>query len=188
MSDFREIEHKLIVSGSTLESVNNLMRHLLLRRTTRAVYGYSRDVYYHTHKPDMFARIRERDGILQVTVKVEDQGDAFNRLEVDLNCTSSMEAAEAHHNALFGPAAGVIEKKYFVYWTAPKTTVCCYQCTVDGVERPEIILEIEGPAEAGVEELTKEVTEFYAKGADIARAPGSLYSMYLKAGRPSHTD
>lgn len=178
----REIESKLIISGSSLEHVNSLMAHFCNSSKTRSLYGYSKDTYWHTQIYKTFIRMRERDGIRQLTVKTEDKGNHFNRLEIDLDCTSNKELIAAFNVALFGRPAGVVEKKYYVYWLGEDNTICCYQCTIDGELKPEIVVEVEGKEEEEVKILTEDLTQFYGIGLDIKKASGSLYSMYLKKG------
>ncbi len=175
----REIETKLLVRESSLDSVNTLMNHFCSMKKTRMIYGYSKDTYWHTSMPSTFVRMRERDGIRQLTVKSEDKGSSFNRLEIDLDCTSPKELIREFNIALYGQPAGVVEKKYYAYWLGEDLTVCCYQCTVDGVEKPEIIIETEGKTEEEVNDATYKLFTFYELGAKIEQASGSLYSMYL---------
>lgn len=179
----REIETKYLIRGSTLESVNALMAHFCSSKKTRLIYGFSRDTYWHTSLPGTFVRMRERDGIRQLTVKVEDKGSSEDRLEIDLDCTSQKELISQFNTSLFGTSAGVVEKKYYVYWLE-ETTVCCYQCTVDGVEKSEIIIEVEGKTLEEVTDWTKKIVEFFRIGIEIEKAPGSLYTMYLADQNP----
>ncbi len=175
----REIEQKLIVKGSSLEDVNVLMRHFC-SKSTKSVYGYSKDTYWHTQIYKTFVRMRERDGIRQLTVKSEDRGDSLNRLEIDLDCTSPTSLISEFNKALFGRQAGVVEKKYYVYWLGEGLTICCYQCTVDGELKPEIVIEVEGETEEEVAAYSDKLIQFYSIGMTIEKASGSLYHMYLE--------
>ena len=93
----RECESKLLITGLTLDEANVMLRNLFEERTSKAIFGSSIDHYWRVRN-GVFARARERDGIIQLTVKAVDRGTNLDRVEADLNCTSNIDTVIVHHN------------------------------------------------------------------------------------------
>ena len=179
----REIETKLVVLDRSLQEVNEVLRGLYEGTATRSIFGSSTDTYWiiqEDHVRADFIRMRERDGIRQITVKGKDRGTNLNRLEIDIDSTSSVASITALLTAAHGPAAGTIGKTYYVYWPekSEHTTICCY--SVQGHDYPHTIVEVETISQDHMLELeTEVVAALRDKGMSVDRAPGSLFEMFI---------
>lgn len=180
----REIESKLLVEDLTLDEVNDKLADLLSKKKKRVLFGSSLDTYWQL--PDSaigdFVRVRERDGIRQITVKARDKCTTLNRLEIDLDSTSDVSTIHAFMMAAVGPKLGTIEKSYYVYWVGKHDTICCYTVKANGSDYHKVVLEIEASTMKKMLSLEKIVKKAF-KDNDIQRAPGSLYEMFLKKKR-----
>lgn len=181
----REIESKLLVHDTSLTQVNDVLATLFGEEKSRLLFGSSIDTYWTISDPDVdadFIRMRERDGIRQITVKGKDRGTNLDRLEVDVDSTSDVGKIARLLTAAHGRPAGRIGKTYYVYWLngeSEHTTVCAYSVDVeDGY--PHTVVEVETTSRDKMLALeAKVVEEFNRKGYSIARAPGSLYEMFI---------
>lgn len=183
----REIESKLIVYDRTLTQVNEVLNELYGEDKTRLLFGSSVDTYWIIKDQDVdadFIRMRERDGIRQITVKGKDKGTNLDRLEVDVDSTSEVSKITKLITSAFGRSVGRIGKTYYVYWlgSSEHTTVCCY--SVDVVDYPHTIVEVETTNRDHMLELEAQVIgAFRSRGMIIERAPGSLYEMFILGKR-----
>lgn len=146
--------------------------------------GSSLDTYWSV--PDSkaeadFLRVRERDGIRQITVKGKDRGDNINRIEVDIDSTSEVHKIHRLIRCVLGKPAGIICKQYRVWELESEyDTVCAYE-----VLRPEntlgVIVEVEARTEERMLGLEKAVVNYfeYKWGTKVVRAPGSLFEMFI---------
>lgn len=167
----------MITFGADLTRINSILGSEFEVDKKKLLFGSSADTYWSV-RPGVFARVRERDGILQLTVKSRDMGMDENRLEIDLNCTSSVEDAYEFMSTLYGLPAGVLKKTYYVYWLNKTDTVCCYQVTYP--EYQHVIIEVEAATMARMEELVARVK--FRLATEMVRhekAPGSLYDMFV---------
>lgn len=162
--------------------------------------GSSQDTYWSLAKGlgvrGDFIRMRERDGIRQITVKGEDRGTHLNRIEIDVDSTSPVSTITALLTAAHGEPTGILGKTYHVYWLAggtkedeEHTTVCCYELSFPGqvgelgnpLKYSHIIVEVETTSQKRMLALEERVlAAFRRSGKDISRAPGSLFTMFLK--------
>lgn len=181
----REIEVKLLVKNTSLDAANEVLASLFGKEKSRLIFGASLDTYWHVLgevKAD-FIRMRERDGIRQITVKGKDKGHNLNRLEIDIDSTSSVNDIAKLLTAAHGKPAGKIGKTYYVYWLGRSEyeTVCAYAVHIDGETYPHTVVEVETTSEERMQSVEKLVVcEFQARGMTIERAPGSLYEMFIK--------
>lgn len=160
---------------------------LLDGEVSRSIFGSSVDTYWTIQDPDVnadFIRMRERDGIRQITVKGKDRGSNLNRMEIDIDSTSSVELIERLLIAAHGKPAGTVGKTYYVYWLegeSQHTTVCCYSVLHRGSVDPNTVIEVETTSEAKMLEMeAKVIREFRRRDLSIERAPGSLFEMYIQ--------
>lgn len=182
----REIESKWLVHGLTLSEVRDILVEHLGHRITKSIFGSSVDTYWTVEDESVeadFIRMRERDGIRQITVKGRDRGSNLNRLEVDVDSTSEPAKISRLLTAAFGRSAGKVGKTYHVYWLegeSEHTTICCY--SVDGMDpdyKP-IVIEVETTSESNLMTLETQVLgELYRREIRVERAPGSLYEMFI---------
>lgn len=150
-------------------------------------FGTSRDVYWRTPSEGkaQFLRVRERDGIRQITVKGRDRPEAGNtdRLEVDIDSTSETFRIHRLVSAALGKPAGVIEKTYHVLELESEwDTVCVYEvtCPVQG----GTYIEVEAKTAERMLELEQKVVKGLSqRGVCAIRAPGSLFEMMIDAPR-----
>lgn len=183
----REIESKLIVYDQPLGVVNDVLASLYGLEKTKLLFGSSIDTYWTITDPDVdadFIRMRERDGIRQITVKGKDKGTNLDRLEVDVDSTSDVSKISKLLSSAFGKPAGRIGKTYYVYWLgrSEHTTVCCY--SLSEVDYTHTVVEVETTSRDYMLELETQVIEaFRAKEMKIERAPGSLYEMFILGRR-----
>lgn len=188
----REIESKLVVYDRSLSEVDQVLASLYGEGKTRLLFGSSVDTYWRIDNPDVeadFIRMRERDGIRQITVKGKDRGTNLDRLEVDVDSTSEVSKITRLLTAAFGKPAGKIGKTYYVYWpsTSEHTTVCCY--SLSEVDYPHIIVEVETTSRDKMLEMEAEVVSaFGEKGMRIERAPGSLFELFIHPGLISNAN
>lgn len=183
----REIESKLVVKGAaTLAEVNNLLDSIFGEHKTKLLFGSSVDTYWTITSSEVdadFIRMRERDGIRQITVKGKDKGTNLDRLEVDVDSTSDVSKISKLLTAAHGKPAGRIGKTYYVYWLGgfEHTTVCCY--SLSEVTCSHIFIEVETISMEKMLELeTRVLQSFTREGYDISRAPGSLYELFMNPG------
>lgn len=185
----REIESKLIVYDQPLGVVNDVLASLYGQEKTKLLFGSSTDTYWSITDPEVdadFIRMRERDGIRQITVKGKDKGTNLDRLEVDVDSTSEVSKISKLLSSAHGKPAGRIGKTYYVYWLGKSehTTVCCYSVQPDICEYPHTIVEVETTSRDYMLELETQVIEaFRIKEMKIERAPGSLYEMFILGRR-----
>lgn len=183
----REIESKLIVAGSTLSLVNSRLEELFGQEKSKLLFGSSVDTYWRIDNPDVdadFIRMRERDGIRQITVKGRDKGTNLDRLEVDVDSTSDVSKITKLLNSAFGKSAGRVGKTYYVYWLSEHTTICCYSITDVTPQYDNIVVEVETTSMEKMLELEARVlTAFRAADIVVERAPGSLYEMFILGRR-----
>lgn len=173
----REIELKLMVPG-TFEEVCSTLQLLLSDHQPIVRLGTSVDTYWHINNPDVdadFLRVRERDGIRQITVKGKDRGDNINRIEVDIDSTSETHRIHRLVRCALGKPAGVISKTYKVWELESEyDTVCAYQLSTPVTSG--VFIEVEARSEDRMRELERLVRVAYTEAAP---APGSLYEMFV---------
>lgn len=176
----REIEIKLAtVIG--LDHVHKVLGGEL--DISRSVYDSSTDTYWHLSSEVRgdFIRMRElgTEGRVQVTVKGKDKGSNLDRIEVELETTTSRTTVKNLLTASHGKAAGTVSKTYHVYWLTGEndhTNVSCY--SIDGTEGTYI--EIESTNLSKVIELEAKVREILGRnGIHVTEAKGSLYELYI---------
>ena len=178
----REIESKLLVGG-TYEFVCAGLDALLSDQQPIIRIGTSVDTYWSIDNPDVegqFLRVRERDGIRQVTVKGKDRGDNLNRIEVDIDSTSEVHKIHRLIRCTLGKPAGTVAKQYRVWELESEyDTVCAYV-----VSRPAndlgVIVEVEARSEERMLELERMVCQ---QLTHAVRAPGSLFEMLVERKR-----
>lgn len=129
-----------------------------------------------------FARMRERDGIRQLTVKGKDRGTNLDRIEIDIDCTSEPSKIIRFFTALLGKSVGKVGKTYYVYWITKSDhdTVCCYTVRDGENDHPNVFIEVEATSHEKMLDMEKRVIEkFTEMGIVVERAPGSLYEMFV---------
>lgn len=183
----REVKLQVTLPGAAgppgLVQVASYLKILLETEVQETRMGTSRDTYWHA-PPDApradFLRVRERDGIRQITVKGRDRPAAGNadRLEIDLDCTSPTFRIHRLVRALLGKPAGTVDKTYWVFeLESEHDTVCAYE--VAG--HPESVwVECEAKRTERVDELVEQTTKgLRACGLVVRPAEGSLYEMFV---------
>lgn len=184
----REIEVKLLVPG-TYEFVCTELNRLLDKEKPIIRVGSSLDTYWPVPDAEaQFLRVRERDGIRQITVKGKDRGDNLNRIEVDIDSTSETHRIHRLIRCVLGKPAGVIQKLYRVWELESEyDTVCAYEVT-QPTNTMGVIVEVEARTEERMLELEKTVIRYFGYGGlVVTRAPGSLYEMFIESGSRSST-
>jgi len=163
-----------------LLDVKGVLQRALGHEVQEVRMGTSKDTYWAApaRAKGQFARVRERDGIRQLTVKGQDRGGNEDRLEVDLDCTSPTFRIHRFMRALLGKPAGVIEKTYWVFeLESEHDTVCCYE--VLGHEG-EVFVECEAKTTARVHELVALVmSALVGEGLHVESAGGSLFELFV---------
>jgi len=178
----REIESKLEIIGYDLEQINYFLHHKFSPSVSKMLFGSSTDTYWTI--PDRraqadFFRVRERDGIRQITVKGKDKGLTTDRLEIDVDSTSSFETIYKLGCAMYGEPAGRIAKTYYVYWLNKTDTVCCYKLTEP--QDPRIFVEVEASSSSKMLDLEAKVLDLLSEQhIKCERSAGSLYEMFLE--------
>lgn len=179
----REIESKLLVEGMSFQDVCSNLGELLSDQGPVVRFGSSVDTYWHlpwlADKAGFF-RVRERDGIRQLTLKLKDKGDNLNRTEIDLDCISDVTKIHRFGRAMLGKAAGVIAKTYTVWELESEyDTVCAYQVTTPSFQ--PVVIEVEARSMERMLELESLVRSCLSDCIDVGveRAPGSLYEMFI---------
>jgi len=187
----REIETKYILNGADLNFVCNEFDRLLRTESPVRKWGSSRDHYYQVNDPNVgadFARIRERDGIRQLTVKGKDKGTNDDRIEIDLDSTSPLNKIQAFFTALLGKPLGIVSKSYYVWVMAASEhdTITAYVVDSDENLKNSVILEFEARTMDGVVKLENLVLDSLRQHANITieRAPGSLFEMAVTKEKP----
>lgn len=182
----REIEIKLIVR-TNLDNVNRILQGAFRNDISRTLFGSSIDTYWSLPEEGpqkgQFIRMRERDGIRQITVKGKDRGSNINRIEIDVDSTSDVQTITKLLTAAHGKPAGRVGKTYYVHWLegeSEHTNVCCYSIQpIDGVYQ-DTIIEVETINEDKLLALEAKVIEaFRRRDIHIERASGSLYEMFI---------
>ncbi len=183
----REIEIKLLVNCN-LEKASSVLLDSFSSTISRSLFGSSMDTYWSLPEggpqKGQFIRMRERDGIRQITVKGKDRGSNINRIEIDIDSTSDVSTITKLLTAAHGKPAGRIGKTYYVYWLEEEsehTNVCCYYVTGD----PQFtVIEVETTSEYKLLELEAKVLEaFNRRDISIERATGSLFEMYIQPNK-----
>ncbi len=181
----REIESKWLVKDTDLDTTRHALEDVLGTSITKSIFGSSVDTYW---VPDskaeaQFVRMRERDGIRQITVKSRDKGSNINRLEVDVDSTSEVSKITRLLGALFGKAAGKVSKSYYVYWDSEHehTNICAYTVLDGDTIYPHTIVELETTTMEKLDEMDKRIIPALRKrGLEVTRAPGSLFEMFVE--------
>lgn len=151
----------------------------------RMVYDTSTDTYWSLGNSVLgdFVRMRELTaGITQVTVKAKDRGDNLNRVERELDTSTSSHTVRSLLTAAHGRPTATVTKTYYVLWLPGETehtTVSCY--SIAGHENDGTYIEVESTNEVQVLGLEAKVIDlFRRKGLHIERAGGSLYELYVQ--------
>jgi hypothetical protein len=182
----REIEKKFTLTGADLNWVTMEIDKIMRAESHVRRFGSSNDTYFTVGDPNVvadFARVRERDGIRQLTVKGKDKGSNDDRVEIDIDCTSPTSTILKFFTALLGPTAGIVGKSYYVWETSASEydTVTAYTVDTDESLKNSVILEFEARTMAGVERLERLVLDSLRQHANIKveRAKGSLYELCI---------
>lgn len=180
----REIETKLLVGSSDLNQVRLLVEQMLGTEITRVVSGTSTDTYFRVPEDGNadFARLRDQDGTVILTLKKNDRDDLTNRIEEEITSSESPAKCLKWMRRLLGKESGVVTKTYWVYWTgvSEQDNISCY--SVEGYDK--IILEVESrDADVMRVMVDRVVGSLEDAGLGISPAPGSLYSMFILGQR-----
>lgn len=185
----REIEVKLLVPGD-LTTVCQELRYLLTGLLPIERIGSSTDTYWAVRDESVdgdFLRVRERDGIRQITVKGRDRvgldGELtnVNRIEVDIDSTSDTRKIHRLFRCILGKPAGIVSKRYTVWELESEyDTVCAYEVDTP-VNTLGVMVEVEARTEQRMLELEALVTGHFRTRHDtvVTRAPGSLFEMFI---------
>ena len=176
----REIETKLQCHDYTLTEIESLLRMYSAKEQTGFLAGTGTDYYWGIpRKSSAFYRVRERDGIRQLTYKEEDRGNSQDRFEGDLSCVSPLSDCIAIANKQYGEMRGTIFKFFYVHFfnDSKWDTICCYSVKVDGVEQEVVYVEVEGRDPEWIQDQVESLMNLIP---GLEPAPGSLWSMYFK--------
>lgn len=178
----REIESKYLLKGADLNWVCHEMDRLLQTKSSHRKWGNSTDAYW-TITKTKFSRVRERDGIRQITVKSKDQATGLDRVEIDIESTSSVEDIHAYQNEAHGPMSGVVNKSYYVWQVGASEydTITAYTVPDYDFLKDTVVLEFEARTLTKVEKLEKLALDSLRQRGNITieRAPGSLHEMLI---------
>lgn len=178
----REIEKKLYTEDLTLAQVAELLDQYALKyQSTNFLAGTGTDYYWDVpNRPDAFYRIRERDGVRQLTYKEEDRGDSFDRFEGDLSCFSPLQDCIEVAEKQYGSMKGQIFKFFYVHFfnNCKWDTVCCYTVKVNGQADNRVYVEVEGQDPVWV---MAHVSTLKSVIPGLKPAEGSLNTIYFKA-------
>lgn len=178
----REIETKLIVHGHTFAYVQQCLDMLLAPEKPIIRIGTSVDTYWPVPDPAapaQFLRVRERDGIRQITVKGKDRDTNTNRIEVDIDSTSEVHKIHRLVRCVLGKPAGTICKTYRVWELESEfDTVCAYEVTTPAF--PHVIVEVEARSQERMEELLDQV---YKALPMIEETGWSLFEKFIEGGK-----
>jgi len=192
----REIEIKMVVTsadGSYAKLTRRerikmfeSMKKLLPCSFGRTV-GFACDNYFHPPKGARadFCRIRQMGrGRAQFTIKYKDRGSNFNRVEKDLELSSSQVGQMASMlSDLCGSSAKVLWKQYYVaYYSGSKhNTLSLYWLPDDKEDRT--FIEIEGLTAKAVSKVKTILAQFLKKqGLRWIRERRSLFEIFVRDG------
>jgi len=179
----REIELKMLVPGTYTHICEELDR-ILSDEKPQIRTGSSLDTYWTIHDgraEAQFLRVRERDGIRQITAKGKDRGTNVNRIEVDIDSTSETHRIHRLLRCVLGKPAGVVQKVYKVWELESEyDTVCAYE-VLEPENKLGMVIEVEARTEERMREL-----EMLVRGAipGVQTAPGSLYELLIAKSVP----
>lgn len=175
----REIETKLEIRGRTYESVCLLLNALLADEKPIIRVGSSVDTYWPVHDPNapaQFLRVRERDGIRQITVKGKDRDTNTNRIEIDIDSTSEVFKIHRLIRTILGKPAGIVCKTYRVWELESEyDTVCAYEVTTPSY--PHVIVEVEARSEERMQQLLVSVRRALPSATETG---WSLYEKFIE--------
>ena len=187
----REIEVKMVVMHGqmpykSMSDINKVISIHYAQSRFKYIEGFSADTYWNKinnpHKVGFF-RIREmEDGTCQLTVKEQDKGNNYDRIEIDVGSYDSPEQAILLMTQLLGPSLGVIKKKYYVHILdsdhEEKPTISVYQIKGDN----RVFVEIEAHSSKEVERLKAEVTSILNSyfRVHLEVETNSLFSIFIK--------
>ena len=187
----REIEVKMVVVDgerpyNLMSGINKSISNHFSSLRLKYIEGFSADTYWNkvnnTDKIGFF-RIREmEDGSCQLTVKEQDKGNNYDRIEIDLMSHDKPKQAILLMTQLLGPHLGVIKKKYYVHVLdsdhEEKPTVSIYQIKGDN----RVFVEIEAHSVKEVERLKEEVAEIlkFSFGVHLEVETNSLFAIFIK--------
>jgi len=190
----REIEVKMVVMAGEkpynhIAGINNVISKHFSKSRFKYIEGFSADTYWNKinnpHKIGFF-RVREmEDGTCQLTVKEQDKGNNYDRVEIDVGSYDSPKQAILLMTQLLGPNLGVIKKKYYVHVLdsdhEEKPTVSVYQIKGDN----RVFVEIEAHSSKEVERLRAEVAEVlqWSFGVYLEVETNSLFSIFIKGAK-----
>ena len=190
----REIEVKMVVMKgqcplNDISDINRSISNHFSKSRLKYIEGFSADTYWNKinnpHKIGFF-RVREmEDGTCQLTVKEQDKGNNYDRVEIDVGSYDSPKQAILLMTQLLGPNLGVIKKKYYVHVLdsdhEEKPTVSVYQIKGDN----RVFVEIEAHSSNEVERLKEEVAEVLRLpfGVHLEVETNSLFSIFIKGAK-----
>jgi adenylate cyclase class IV len=176
----REIEIKLRVEGAkSIDQVSAKFGQFLdlNNAKVRVIENKSSDIYFKSpenSKAD-FVRVRYNpNGLSEMTVKSQDKGNNFDRVEIDLKILSA-EQGIALLTRLLGKPAGKITKRYRIYFLDHNdTNISIYQISGD----KSVFIEIEARTKSKVLALAKVIQVLLPWPCTTVTE--SLYSLYIK--------
>jgi hypothetical protein len=178
----REIESKLIVQSKSLARISSLLENTFDAEIANRTIGISTDRFWKAPEESTadFVRLRGMDVVSQVTVKGRDREDNLNRMEIEFLSHSNPKDLAALFTALLGKSLGSLSKEYHVFFLEnAHTTVSVYTVQVEP-EFEQVIVEVEARTMERMLELEKKVLDaLKEKEIEVARAPGSLYQMFI---------
>lgn len=185
----RELETKTFLKGVTLSQVVETVRKFsqTLDTAVEEIHGSSHDTYYHGTRPRQFARIRQKDGIAQLTVKREDLEEFTDRIEVDILSTDRLDQLQEFMGELLDNPIGEIQKSYWVFDIRGHyglRNISPYEYSVNG-EYQGCVIEVEGWNRASVLAMRDSVLAYLflnLPGISATESDKSLYGKHFAKG------
>lgn len=176
----REIEAKFKIVGWTLEDLfKDIMGIGFVDHVKSLVVCNTKDVYFPAPGGVDIIRLRDSWGLdnegfskqlKEITVKVKDQGNNFNRLEENIKIDDSSPAFRSL-SLVFGDPVVTLEKREKVIWTSDGMVI-----SIASVNHSKYLyLEIEGPSE----ELVRDYSNYFNAVYLMTREDKSLLEIHL---------
>lgn len=169
----REIELKLKVKNSSFKKVCRLLQKKL--NFNYSLYGFSKDLYWKAVDKNSadFIRLRfhsKKTG--ELTVKHQDKGDSFDRVEIDLTVNSPFQA-KALLEQLLGPSIGKIEKQYKVFFFDQYNNISVYYIPDENA----LFIEIEATSKQRLKSITTNFYKIFPFETELMNK--SLFDLYI---------
>lgn len=175
----REIETKFIVTSySSYREIEDSLNTLLNDDRATKISGASKDVYWKPPRGSEadFVRVRylPEDDSGQLTLKHTDKDNTQDRVEIDVDVANPDQAVELYKR-LLGDPAGIISKRYTVYFLDKRdTTVSLYKIQSD----PRFFIEVEARTKEKMDKVISRLKEDIGLSLEVVNK--SLFDIFIK--------